>query len=415
MITTSIPTLQIHKLSQAQYDAAKAAGTLDDNAIYLTPDEGGGGNMISITIPAGRMRGDVDGDGKITEADLNLINGHSNGSPLTDEIQLLCADVDCNGRITSLDKARINGVLTGTLKIGAFCTDITGNWTVNANYSTEDAQFYTDITVANMTTTSSATVIINGNVDANMLTHAECHDGFIRIYATLCPINPISATVTFGAGDGSVIIIKPTVIANAGSAASSIIIPAGRMKGDINGDGKITGSLANISDLSTDIALLYNHIVSNAPLDEIQLLCADINGDGTANYSDIQLIANISNCTTKAGKSSDITGNWTVNPNYETEEAQFYTDIPVEGMTVTSSALVTVNGVFESGFFTKAECIEGAIRIYARLCPIEAVEAFVVFGPGDGNVVLSYRTNLGVPNSLIATDDGNGNLTITLG
>lgn len=38
MITTNMPTLQIHKLSQEQYDAAKAAGKIDENAIYLTPD-----------------------------------------------------------------------------------------------------------------------------------------------------------------------------------------------------------------------------------------------------------------------------------------------------------------------------------------------------------------------------------------
>lgn len=39
MITKDIPTLQIHKLTQAQYDTAKAAGNIDENAIYLTPDE----------------------------------------------------------------------------------------------------------------------------------------------------------------------------------------------------------------------------------------------------------------------------------------------------------------------------------------------------------------------------------------
>ena len=37
--TENLNTLQIHKLSQAQYDAALAAGKIDDTAIYLTPDE----------------------------------------------------------------------------------------------------------------------------------------------------------------------------------------------------------------------------------------------------------------------------------------------------------------------------------------------------------------------------------------
>lgn len=38
MITENVNSLQIHKLSQAQYNAALAAGTLNENALYLTPD-----------------------------------------------------------------------------------------------------------------------------------------------------------------------------------------------------------------------------------------------------------------------------------------------------------------------------------------------------------------------------------------
>lgn len=41
MITETLSTLKIHKLSQEQYDRELAAGTLDDNALYLTDDEGG--------------------------------------------------------------------------------------------------------------------------------------------------------------------------------------------------------------------------------------------------------------------------------------------------------------------------------------------------------------------------------------
>lgn len=41
MITETLSTLKIHKLSQEQYDRELAAGTLDDNALYLTDDEDG--------------------------------------------------------------------------------------------------------------------------------------------------------------------------------------------------------------------------------------------------------------------------------------------------------------------------------------------------------------------------------------
>ena len=40
MIVENISTLKIHKLTQEQYDRELAAGNIDENAIYLTPDEG---------------------------------------------------------------------------------------------------------------------------------------------------------------------------------------------------------------------------------------------------------------------------------------------------------------------------------------------------------------------------------------
>lgn len=39
MITENVSTLKIHKLTQAQYDRELAAGNIDENALYLTPDE----------------------------------------------------------------------------------------------------------------------------------------------------------------------------------------------------------------------------------------------------------------------------------------------------------------------------------------------------------------------------------------
>lgn len=39
MIKTDVSTLKIHKLTQAQYEREREAGRLDENALYLTPDE----------------------------------------------------------------------------------------------------------------------------------------------------------------------------------------------------------------------------------------------------------------------------------------------------------------------------------------------------------------------------------------
>ena len=39
MKTENLATLKIHKLTQAQYERELAAGRIDENALYLTPDE----------------------------------------------------------------------------------------------------------------------------------------------------------------------------------------------------------------------------------------------------------------------------------------------------------------------------------------------------------------------------------------
>ena len=46
MKTENLSTLTIHKISQEQFDREKAAGRIDENAIYLTPDEDSGGSVV---------------------------------------------------------------------------------------------------------------------------------------------------------------------------------------------------------------------------------------------------------------------------------------------------------------------------------------------------------------------------------
>ena len=39
MITENVSTLEIHRLTREQYERALEAGTIKDNALYLTPDD----------------------------------------------------------------------------------------------------------------------------------------------------------------------------------------------------------------------------------------------------------------------------------------------------------------------------------------------------------------------------------------
>lgn len=47
MNTENLSTLKIHKLTQAQYDREFASGNLDENALYLTPDEDDSSNYLT--------------------------------------------------------------------------------------------------------------------------------------------------------------------------------------------------------------------------------------------------------------------------------------------------------------------------------------------------------------------------------
>ena len=176
-----------------------------------------------------------------------------------------------------------------------------------------------------------------------------------------------------------------------------VTITSGRMRGDIDGDGKFT---------QNDIDTLTKHVNGEEILtDSTQLLSCDVNSDGEVNGTDANACYRLVAGTIKAGQYTEVTGNWTNNPNYATEDGQFYTDIPITGMTANHSASVIVKGAYESGFFTKAECISGAIRIYAKLCPIEALSAIVSWGTGDGTAIITAENYVPEGDVFIATYD----------
>jgi hypothetical protein len=50
MITENLSTLEIHKLTQAQYERLEQAGTINENAIYLTPDDGSDRTGLPVVI-----------------------------------------------------------------------------------------------------------------------------------------------------------------------------------------------------------------------------------------------------------------------------------------------------------------------------------------------------------------------------
>lgn len=145
----------------------------------------------SFSIPNGRMVGDVDGDGEIANFDRNLIMKMSAGLFTPTDIQRQCADLDGDGLISSSDALVAGYIVNGRDKLGKYSSDVLGNWTVNPNYATEDAQFYTDIPVSGMTAGQDISIIIGGGKESAKIVKVEAIDGAMRVWATSLPIEAL--------------------------------------------------------------------------------------------------------------------------------------------------------------------------------------------------------------------------------
>lgn len=142
------------------------------------------------SLPNGRMAGDVNGDGQITSADATLALKASIGSVTLTPIQVQCADIDSSGSITAGDVSIISSMADGSSLIGQYSRDVLGNWSVNPNYATEEAQFYIDVSVPGLTSSSNIALAVQGE-GADQITQVVAMSGAFRVYVKLLPINPV--------------------------------------------------------------------------------------------------------------------------------------------------------------------------------------------------------------------------------
>lgn len=158
----------------------------------------------SIIIPKGRMRGDVDGDGNITNNDANLIQRHSAGIEILTGVDLWCADVNENNSVTSADMQIISIYLeggSGPLTKTPTFADYYNSWTY---VKVDDLTGYwtTEISIADLTTSNNVVVNICETFPMGQFYKAEVSTGKVKIYATTPPINDIPATITISPGSG---------------------------------------------------------------------------------------------------------------------------------------------------------------------------------------------------------------------
>lgn len=152
---------------------------------------------FSATLPRGRQRGDADGDGFVTDADVQLVENIVKGISPTPEAgseDFKACNVEQTGTITDLDAYDIHLASVGHYKLGHL-GEITRNWTKNPQYKTEEAQYYFDIPIEDVTTQCSASVSGDYWVES-LLVSAECLSGAVRVFVKRCPTEEENVQLT---------------------------------------------------------------------------------------------------------------------------------------------------------------------------------------------------------------------------
>ena len=131
MITENVSTLKIHRLTQAQYDRALADGTLEENALYLTPDSNTEGYVTeddlntAMTAKANVTHASQHastGSDPITPADIKAFNQVSvyypasasqSADTLLDGLALIACSTSLNAELYAIFNTGFAYVMTG--------------------------------------------------------------------------------------------------------------------------------------------------------------------------------------------------------------------------------------------------------------------------------------------------------------
>lgn len=156
------------------------------------------------------------------------------------------------------------------------------------------------------------------------------------------------------------------------------------MRGDIDGDGKIT---------QNDRKQISEHLGGTITLTGADSWCAKIAGNNEISVSDLvqlmQYLEGKTNTLTGTPTFADYYNNWTY---HKVDDLTGYwtAEIAVNGLKATSDAIVNISN--DEGIFYKSELSDGAIRFYATRPPIAEVPATITFKPGTGVITTSYES-----------------------
>ena len=183
MITENLSTLKIHKLTQAQYDRELAAGNIDENALYLTPDDITNLQTVldgkadtshmhsSVTQSASGFMSKTDKtklDNIEEGAQVNTVTGvkgNSESSYRTGNINITKANIGLGSVDNTADSTKSVKYATSAGSATKSTQDASGN-TITSTYETKaDAQTkldtakgYTDTAIANLVDSAPETL-----------------------------------------------------------------------------------------------------------------------------------------------------------------------------------------------------------------------------------------------------------------
>ncbi len=372
----------------------------------VTPEAIGACKMISATIPKGRTKGDVDGDGLVTMADYVMALAESTGKGPGDEIGRWCANVDGDEYITSTDAIGIMQFAKGNpnsyLTKNPTFEDYYGNWTY-VKVDDYGGYWTADISVDGLSTQYDIVIGINGSFYDGMFYQADVMSRMFRLYTSRPPIDDTPCAVLMTPGTGKAVICKNALPHHAAYHATDGIdpispdsigavvtyrctIPKGRAKGDVDGDGRVT---------MNDHQTVMNHSVGVSITDAVDLWCAKINDDDSININDAAAISNYvignGSILTSTPTFSDYYNNWTY-VKVDDKSGYWTRDISVDeiiydedGGQFNMDALVTMEGTWERDMFYQAELINSGVRLYSKWPPIDTCYCYVSFWPGTGH------------------------------
>lgn len=163
-------------------------------------------SMVITEIPKGRMRGDINGIGKVGTSDELFNSPYFGGTTDIANPDSWACDINLDGRIDGTDA---NALISGELYSIPFIADFYNNWTYHKVDNTS-GYWTTELSIPAITAEMAVSVICGGTVRAGTFIKVESFVGGVRIYANYPPIEALPCTVSYSVGAGGQFIIADT-------------------------------------------------------------------------------------------------------------------------------------------------------------------------------------------------------------